>query len=198
MAGFWQVVASSPRNASDLERVFGKTAWPKHTPPDSDPYRRIYMHGWSFMFKALANTYHRTRIAELGPLADALRKSGPIDDDPDTETAWKARAAELPAEDARVEAKDRKYEPPIDPTELENRLKKTDWIRHRKHWVEITGYTRDPDTGAPKTKTLASGEIVITSKAPVQQEVIRGVEGKILGPNWTGLTKHDNFVIPTE
>lgn len=179
-----------------LERVFASD-WPEHTPPGGDPYRRIYVHGWSFSFKALSRAYHRARIDELGPLADAMRKGGPVGEDPDTKAAWKARAAKLAKEDAKRDPADRKYVPPIDPQEFEDRLNQIDWIRHRKHWVKFTGYTFDANTGEAKTKQLASGKVVIKSKAPVQQEVISGVEGTILGPNWTTLTKKTNFAIPT-
>ena len=54
-----------------LDSVFAKD-WVEKTPPNQDPFRRLYVHGWPFAVKAIAAAYHRSRIDELGPLAAAL------------------------------------------------------------------------------------------------------------------------------
>jgi hypothetical protein len=64
-----------------------------------------------------------------------------------------------------------------------------DRVRHRKHWVDITGFTRNATDGKPNTKTLADGTIVVKAKAPTQKEVIC-IEGTLLGPDWKKLTRH--------
>jgi hypothetical protein len=160
-----------------LERVFG-AQWPSKTPEGEDPYRAIYVHGWSFCFKALARAYFRTRIDELGPLADAIRADSIESMETDTEILWKQRADKLAHQDQNRPKIERHYVPPIKPAAFERRLGKVDWIRHRKHWVDITQYTRNPEDGSPRKKTLADGKKVVKTKAPVQQEVITGVEGR--------------------
>ena len=166
-----------------LENVFGKD-WPADTPKGHDPYRKIYVHGWSFSFKALSRAYHRTRINELGPLADAIEADTLDAMHTDTEQEWKARAKKLAHEDANRNKEDKKYVPPIKPQEFQKRLAQVDWVRHRKHWVAITGFTRNADDGSANTKVLANGTTVIKAKAPSQQEVIVGIEGKLLGSDW--------------
>jgi hypothetical protein len=175
-----------------LEKVFASD-WPAETPKGQDPYRKLYVHGWSFCFKALARAYHRTRIDELGPLADALQADSLEALDVDTEKDWKERAQKLAAEDQARPKKERRYEPPITPTSFERRLMQVDWVRHRKHWVEITSFTRDSDNGRPNTKRLADGTEVVKAKAPTQQEVIAGIEGTLLGPDWKKLTGTVDF-----
>lgn len=175
-----------------LERLFGDQ-WPENTPDGSDPYRAIFVHGWSFCFKALARAYYRARIDELGPLADALK----VDDldaiDQDSSELWAQRAQELAENDAQLPAAERKYAPPITVDELERRLKAIDWVRHRKHWVDITGFTRNVKDGKPNTKVLADKTEVVEAKAPTQKEVIAGIEGTILGPDWSKLQGTADF-----
>lgn len=175
-----------------LERVFA-SQWPKDTPKGKDQYRKLYVHGWSFAFKALARVYFRTRIDELGPFADALRTPDLDAMSTDTAGAWHKRAKKLADQDAKQPASKRKYKPAIARKELESRLRDIDWIRHRKHWVDITGFTRDAETGKPRTKVLSDGTEVIKAKAPTQREVILGIEGTILGPNWKTLCESKNF-----
>jgi hypothetical protein len=175
-----------------LERVFGKQ-WPKDTPEGKDQYRKIYVHGWSFAFKALARAYYRSRINELGPLADAMRTTDLDTVSTDTAGAWHKRAKHLADDDAKLPADKRKYKPPISSKQLESRLREIDWVRHRKHWVDITQFTRNSETGKPRTKVLADGTEVIKAKAPTQKEVIVGIEGTILGPDWKTLCGSKDF-----
>jgi hypothetical protein len=175
-----------------LERVFGEQ-WPEDTPEGGDAYRKIYVHGWSFSFKALSRAYYRTRIGELGPLADAMLSDDLNTVEDDTEQAWKARAQKLAEDDAARDPNNRKYVAPIDSKTLEERLTKIDWVRHRKHWVDLTGFGRKSTDGKPNTKFLASGEKVIRAKAPTQQEVISGIEGTLLSADWTKLTGKADF-----
>jgi hypothetical protein len=175
-----------------LERVFG-SHWPKDTPQGADQYRKVYVHGWSFAFKALARTYYRTRVDELGPLAEAMRLDDLDTVSTDTANAWRERAAKVAAADTQRPAGERKYKPPISTKQLEDRLRKIDWVRHRKHWVDLTGFTRDAETGKPRTKALANGQEVIKAKAPTQKEVISGIEGTILGPDWKVLCGSKDF-----
>lgn len=172
-----------------------KEQWKEKTEPGDDPFRAIYVHGWSFSFKALSKAYFRTRINEIGPLADAMRNNIDLTtEEPDTEEAWKARAAELLAKDLQKPEESQKYVPTVTAVEFEKRLKAIDWVRHRKHWVDITGFTRDKD-GDPNTKTLKNGTVVVKTKAPTQAEVITGMIGKILGPKWTDLTAKADYPV---
>ncbi|MDQ3933701.1 MAG: hypothetical protein M3340_03625 [Actinomycetota bacterium] len=175
-----------------LERVFG-SQWPKDTPPGADQYRKIYVHGWSFAFKALARAYYRTRIDELGPLAEAMRRDDLDTVSTDNANAWRKRADRLAAADAKRPAGERRFTPPISTKQFEHRLRRIDWVRHRKHWVDLTHFTRDATTGKPNVKTLADGTIVIKAKAPTQKEVIAGIEGTILGPDWKTLCGKEDF-----
>ena len=180
-----------------LERVFG-SSWPENTPAGQDSYRKLYVHGWSFAFKALARAYFRTHIDELGPLADALRVDDLDTVDADSEADWKKRAAALAeADKKKPEGQPEECVPPITPAEFEKRLSEIDWVRHRKHWVDITGFTRNGSDGKPNIETLADGTQVIRAKAPTQREVISGIEGTILGSDWTKLKAKKNFDIKT-
>jgi hypothetical protein len=123
-----------------------------------------------------------------GLLADAIKVDDVDSMTTDTTKARRDRAAKLKAKDDELPATKRKYRAPITTKELERRFRKIDRVRHRKHWVDITGFTRNTDNGKANTKTVADGTIVIKAKAPTQKEVIAGIEGTIIGTDWDKLT----------
>src|ERR1044072_2654668 len=92
--------------------------WLEKTPPNQDPFRRLYVHGWPFALKALASAYHRARIDELGPLGGALGAR-------DTSKTVDAAFADKLAEERAAWTK----KPTVSFDELKSRLGQIDWLR---------------------------------------------------------------------
>jgi hypothetical protein len=169
-----------------LESLFAKE-WVENTPKGQDTFRRLYVHGWPFALKAIASAYHRARIDELAPLATAL---GARDVGKSLETAFKDTLA---GERASLE----KPKPPITYEELKSRLQQIDWLRYRKHWIELTG-AKMKDDGKKRTFRLRStGEEKIAGQAQNTKLIIDAVRRKILSDNWTELTEHVDEPLPT-
>lgn len=166
-----------------LQENFGDL-WPRVTPKDSEPYRRIYVHGWAFALKALALAFHDAKRDKLGPLAAAISlnskdEHATIDE---AREAYFERVRAAVAEISRI---------PLD--ELKARLRKIDWHRYRKHWIRITGAKVDPRTGKTKTREIRDPEhpgqskIVVEGKAENTAATISAVVNKILSDNWIEL-----------
>ena len=104
-----------------LQDTFGPE-WPQDTPKDSEPFRRIYVHGWAFALKALALAYYDSKRDKLGPLAGAIAVN-PKDEHAtaaEAEDAYKARVAGIEPEAAKIS-----YD------ELKDRIRSIDWHRYR-------------------------------------------------------------------
>jgi hypothetical protein len=163
-----------------LDRLFA-AEWPEHTPANSDPFRRIYVHGWPFALKAIAHAYYRSRIDEIGPLALSI---GATDAGKTVEEAFEAAVESHRA--------DWTLSPKVTAAELEDRLSKIKWERYRKHWIDLTGAKMKD--GAPRRMALKStnGQEVAVGQAQNTAYVIKAVEDKILSDSWTDLTSDVN------
>lgn len=166
-----------------LDKTFGAT-WLDPTPKNSEPYRRLYVHGWAFALKALAIAYHDCRRDEIDPLASPI---GTTSRDEHT-TVGEAKAAYLAkVEDAKSEAP----VPVISLAEFEKRIGAIDWHRYRQHWIDITGFKVDKD-GRKKTRTIKDGtpegKIIVDAKAENTATTINSVVNRILADNWSDLT----------
>lgn len=163
-----------------LQELFGDK-WLDPTPKDSEPYRRLYIHGWAFALKAIAITYHDSRRDKIVPLASPI---GTMSRDEHT-TADEAKQAYLAATKT-IDSQD----PVVSFDELKSRLEAIDWLRYRKHWIAITGskLTRD---GQAKTRTIKDGtpqgKVVVEGKAENTAATISSVVNKILSATWREL-----------
>ena len=160
-----------------LEYQFG-AQWPQVTPSKSDPFRVLYIHGWAFALKGIALCYYEARKDELGPLTAAI---GVKDPSRSVEDAFKNAVIQERAtwnEEAQLSL-----------DELKNRLSKIEWLRYRKHWVELTGAKVDKN-GNLRTKVLKStGTPKVIGQAQNTATSIQTVRNKILSPNWEQLTQ---------
>ncbi|ONN70632.1 hypothetical protein [Pseudomonas oryzihabitans] len=163
-----------------LDRLF-KDKWLENTPPDSDPFRRIYVHGWAFALKAIALAYHKSRIHELGPLSAAIGKADagkPVD------LAYHEQVAVLKSKSVDI--------PKVTAAELEERLSKIKWERYRKHWISLTG-AKMKDGKIRRAPLKSQGnELKAVGQAQNTAYIIKAVEEKILSSNWTELTNMDD------
>ncbi|RZI53796.1 MAG: hypothetical protein EOP16_00880 [Pseudonocardia sp.] len=172
-----------------LEDSFGDK-WLDPTPKDSEPYRRLYIHGWAFALKALAIVFHDSRRDKLGPLSSAISTTGGADSH---QTAEEAERIFLKA----VEGAE-PQEPKLTPADLQVRIEKIDWLRYRKHWIDMTGRKLASD-GKPKTREIKMGtdsdgklitNKIADGKAENTAAAINNTVNKIEGPTWTDLTAH--------
>lgn len=151
-----------------------KDLWQHPTKPGEDPYRRLYVIGWPFALKGIALAYYYSRQNKLEPIRASMLKPTPAD-----MTATDFFNHEL---DYLVDGST----PKISLEELSNRLSEINWIKHKAHWVAITGYSENPD-GTKKTWKLKSmGEVVKTLNQN-QAVLVTKVANKIVGPKWTEL-----------
>ncbi|ABS02331.1 hypothetical protein [Kineococcus radiotolerans] len=167
-----------------LEGQFG-SAWLDPTPKDSEPYRRIYVHGWAFALKALALAYHDVRRSEIHPYATSIGTTG-MDEHT---TAEEAEAAFLKAVADAPSATS-----VLSVAEFEDRLGQIDWLRYRKHWIALTGYKLDR-SGSKKRREIkdgASKKVIVEGKAENTAAAINSVVRKILSDTWTDLTHHED------
>jgi len=75
---------------------------------------------------------------------------------------------------------------------VKTRLKQIDWLRYRKHWIDITGYAINKD-GVKKTFIVKStGEEQIVALAQNSASFINAVANKILSNSWTDLCQKEN------
>lgn len=71
------------------------------------------------------------------------------------------------------------------------RLEKIDWLRHRRHWIALTGFA--VAKGQKKTFTLKdSGTEVVVAKAQNTPVYIENVCDKILSDSWEELCLEEN------
>ena len=166
-----------------LDRLFAEQ-WPEKTPANSEPFRRLYVHGWPFALKAIALAYFECRKDVLGPVCDAI--AGSLKDE--HESPGEAKSAFL----AAVEDAEPPQAPAVDRQALEQRLSDIDWHRYRKHWIAITGAKIDKKSAKPKKRTLRTGETIVEGKAENTPTAIASVKAKLLSDSWTDLTSPEN------
>ncbi len=158
-----------------LESIFAKD-WIEKTPPNQDPFRRLYVHGWPYALKAIASAYHRARLDELGPLAAAL---GSRDAGKTLEEAFTEKLAE--------ERTGWQKAPLVTFDELKTRLQQIDWLRYRKHWIALTG-PKMKDGRKRTFKLKSTGEEKVQGQAQNTHTIIASVRDKILSESWSELT----------
>lgn len=162
-----------------LDEVFGPS-WPGKTPRSQDTYRHLYVHGWGFAQKALATAFHRVRRDKLDPIIEAIRvrpTGGQTMQEAFTEALEQYDEQNLP-------------QPEISFDEFKKRLKQTDWLRYRQHWVKITGASQKDGNNVPAKLKSISG--VVSALAPNTPAIVAAVADKILSPNWRELTSDVN------
>jgi hypothetical protein len=144
-----------------------------------DTYRRLYVHGWAFCLKALALAYHDVRSEEIDKIVQAttLDLDGRLSkEDAFTKNVALATSSKTPA---------------IDLKEFKQRLSKIDWLRHRKHWIAITGYS-EKDGNKRTFKLKSTGQEVVAALAQNSGVFIDKTCDKILSKNWTDLCAADD------
>ena len=169
-----------------LESLFAKD-WVEKTPPERDTFRRLYVHGWPFALKAIASAFHRVRIDELGPLESAIDAR---DTGKSFETAFLDKLAEERADP-------KKPVPPITYEEFKNRLQRVDWLRYRKHWIDLTGAKMTKEGKKRTFKLKSTGEEKVMAQAQNTHTAIDAVRDKILSDRWADLTKQVDEPLPT-
>jgi DNA-sulfur modification-associated len=166
-----------------LDSTFA-SQWADPTPKNSEPYRRLYVHGWAFALKAMAMAFHdchRDKIAALAqPIGTAVEGEHAT-----TQEAEAAYLAAIQAQNADAP------ESVLDPHEYASRLQQIDWHRYRQHWIGITGSKIDRKTGEKKTRDIKDGKggvlRIVEGKAENTAATIGNVAAKILSPAWTEL-----------
>jgi hypothetical protein len=160
-----------------LEKYFANY-WADPTPPRQDSYRQLYVHGWPFALKGIALAYYESRIDKLGPIVAAINSQ--LDESLQEDEAFKKQV--------ETQAASWKETPKVTFEELSERLSKIDWLRYRKHWIEITGAIKK--NGKKKTfKLKSTGEEKVQAQAQNTKTVINAVKDKILSDTWDELTK---------
>ena len=168
-----------------LENQFG-SYWPKEILGSEDPYRRIYLHGWPFALKGIASAYFRACKNEIGPFIRAISDKEKRVDKTDQENF------EINLNKHRRNwTHDQKA---IGFDEFEIRIKEIDWKRHRKHWIEVTGYkVKD---GKAKIVELNSESVAqVDGLCQNHASSISKISDAILAYNWEKLKSHQNFEI---
>lgn len=151
--------------------------WLENTPANSDPFRRIYVHGWPFAMKAIALAYYQSRIDEIGPLAQAI---GAVDTSKTVEEAFHAVVEVNRAAWTQT--------PAVPLEELKSRLSQIRWERYRKHWVDLTGAKIKDGKMRRVALKSAGGKLMASSQAQNTKSIINAVADKILSAKWTDLT----------
>ncbi len=157
--------------------------WAEKTPEDKDKFRRLYVHGWAFCLKALALAYHQSRIDELGPLVAAI---GTEREDTDASKTVEEKYLSQVAK----KKNDFSKKPIVPFDQLKIRLEQIDWLRHRKHWIALTGCKIN--NGKKKTITLKGQGTVVAAKAENNKAMVATVCNKILSDSWTDLCSQEN------
>ena len=167
-----------------LDQLFS-SQWVNPTPKDREPFRRLYVHGWAFALKAMALAYHKARIKELGPIDKAIGSADMHDTATDAEKDFEKKWEENKAT---------AVEPPISDGELRDRLSKIDWLRYRKHWIDITGLKKSKGKKKKRKITDPSGTTIEVVEAQAQNTatVIADVCDKLLAASWTDLCKSED------
>jgi hypothetical protein len=159
-----------------LDELFAES-WPENTPPKQDTFRRLYVHGWPFTLKAIALAYFESRIDELGPRAAAVAARNP---GRPQEEVFRERLEQELAETDKV--------PEVPLNELRRRLAAIDWLRYRKHWVDLTGAKIGKDGKRKTIRLKSTGEEKVQGQAQNTAYIINAVKNKILSDTWEELT----------
>lgn len=167
-----------------LDQLFS-SQWVHPTPKDREPFRRLYVHGWAFALKAMAHAYHKARIDELGPIDRAIGV---------TDVHETAADAEKDFKDQWQKNKAGCEKPIVSADELRDRLSRIDWLRYRKHWIDITGYKKSKGKKKKRKITDPSGATVEVVEAQAQNTatVISDVCDELLANSWEDLCKTDD------
>ncbi|WP_042886286.1 hypothetical protein [Cupriavidus necator] len=165
-----------------LDEVFA-SQWPATTPPKQDTFRRLYVHGWPFALKAIAFAYFESRADKLTPILAAMTVKNAL------------KSQEVVFAEALAAAENPEKEPVISFEELKKRLLAIDWLRYRRHWINITNSNVDK-SGNRKTFVLKStGERKVVGLAPNTAANIATVKNKIISDKWIELTGSDDAPI---
>jgi hypothetical protein len=168
-----------------LSATFGPL-WVHPTPTGQDAFKKLYIHSWPFALKALAEAYHDVRIDKLGPIVKAISAPGVHDTSKEASDAFEAAVESSQATAAT---------PTISFSEFCVRLKKIDWLRHRAHWIAITGAKTDK-AGRKKVIDInvpVDGKIRgVEGAAQNTKAVVSAVRNKILSNTWQDLCSLDN------
>lgn len=166
-----------------LDESFSQV-WKDPSPKNEDTYRRLYVHGWPFALKALGRVYFNTQIDNLNPIVKAVLDEKTTKNDLlSDEENFKELVNKFIEEEDKT--------PKISLTEMKHRLEKIDWLRYRKHWIEITGYSMKD--GKKRTFFLKStGEEQVVALAQNNANFISAVASKILSDTWTDLCNNEN------
>ena len=162
-----------------LDRLFA-SKWDEKPAQGSEPFRKLYVHGWAFALKAMALAYHQCRIDKIGPIDKAIGSVEPHDTVEEAEKEFKSKC-----EDGKA----LELTPVLSYEEFEDRLAKIDWLRYRKHWVDITGYKKSKGTKKKKKIVDPNGREleVVDAQAQNTATVITAVRDKILSSSWEEL-----------
>jgi hypothetical protein len=168
-----------------LSTTFGPY-WTHPTPSGEDSYKKLYVHGWPYALKALAEAYHDVRIDKLGPVVKAISAPGVHD------TAEEARAAF----EAAVKANQATAATPaVAYSDFCDRLKKIVWYRHRAHWIAITNANTDKHGKKKVIEVNEPGtgkQRVVEGAAQNTKAAVSAVRNKILSDTWEDLSAAAN------
>ncbi|MBN9654701.1 hypothetical protein J0K78_10540 [Halobacillus sp. GSS1] len=158
---------------------------PIPNPKKEDTYRRLYVHGWPFALKALAKVYFNAKVDELTPIVNAMSS--------EKNNSNKLLSAEDNFNRLLEEEKEKESATPkLTIEDFKERLHKIDWLRYRKHWIDITGHSVDKN-GEKRTFTLKStGEKQVVALAQNNANFINAVANKIMSDKWSDLCKKEN------
>jgi hypothetical protein len=167
-----------------LDQLFA-AQWVTPTPKGQEPFRRLYVHGWAFALKAIALAYHKSRIDELGPIDKAIGSMDVHETFADAEKDFK---------DKWATNKSSAETPAVAWDELKDRLSKIDWLRYRKHWIDITGYKKTKGKKKKRKITDPAGATIEVVEAQAQNTatVIGDVCDKLLSPSWSDLCRSED------
>ena len=157
--------------------------WVENPPAGQEPFRKLYVHGWPFALKAMALAYHQCRIDQVGPIDRAIGAIEAHDTIEEAEKDFKSKCV-LNKSSASI--------PAVSYDDFKERLSKIDWLRYRKHWIDITGFKKAKGKKKRKKITDPSGaEIeVVDAQAQNTATVIAAVRDKILSSTWEDLSSN--------
>ncbi|MFG0217180.1 hypothetical protein ACFU8X_29415 [Brevibacillus porteri] len=167
-----------------LEDVFAHD-WKDPTPRNEDPYRKLYVHGWPFALKALGKVYYCANEDVLAPLISAINDELRNKDHRLSVSDNLIRV--LNEEKSNYDKVNR-----ITMDEFKDRLRAIDWLRYRKHWINITGHSRNKD-GTKRTFIVKNtNEEQVVALAQNNASFISAVVSKIMSDTWTELCQTEN------
>ncbi|MBA6295970.1 DNA sulfur modification protein DndB [Colwellia sp. MB02u-9] len=151
--------------------------WTHPTPPNDDTYRRLYVLGWPFALKGIALAYYYSKQDELEPIKKAMLERDLVRADMSAQESFSYR----------ILYTEKDIKPLLSFKELTDRLSQINWIKHKKHWADITGYSLDVDGKKKTWKLKQFGEVVKTLNQNQMIQVTK-VANKICGKTWKDLT----------